>query len=112
MLRITGAGLYNVTTPCKVPRVPANAATNDFFYCNGFDGNELPLAIASVNGESGFWIAGGEEPTSTFGIRCVQRRQGCSSRQGARRRAACGRAQPRLAERVGAGVWRTRASPA
>jgi hypothetical protein len=72
MLRIQATGYWNVSLPCKVPRAGATAAqiaAGDNFYCNGFDGNELPLSIASRDGESGFWLTGGEEPSSTYGLR-------------------------------------------
>jgi len=79
MLRIQATGYWNVSLPCKVPRAGASAAAiaaGDNFYCNGFDGNEIPMAIASEDGETGFWNSGGEEPASTYGLRYFTAAQG------------------------------------
>lgn len=81
MLRIQATGYFNVSLPCKVPRANPSAAqiaAGDNFNCNGFDGNEIPLAIASEDGETGFWNSGGEEPPSTYGLRFFTAAQGAN----------------------------------
>lgn len=42
MLEIAYSGYWNITTPCLVNKT-YNAATNDVYYCNGFDGCVLTL---------------------------------------------------------------------
>ena len=75
MVELFYTGYFNVSTPCLAPKVPPNYQTNDIYYCNGFDNNEVPMAIAT-DGIGSYYLAGQEEPTSTNGIRQFNGAQG------------------------------------
>lgn len=53
-----------------MPAAAPVPVTQYYYYCNGFDGNEIPLAVGS-DGNGNYYLAGQEEPTSTYGIKYV-----------------------------------------